>query len=154
MNRSRFARIAAVSVIAIAGATLWAHESFALPPAMVSMASLHDGQHLARMATHLEAIADATPAQKAQIDALVAQASADFQAMRPELQQDRLAAHAILTQATIDRAQLETVRLAHMQLADRASKRVTQLMADVGDVLTPEQRQALGAFAQKMHAGH
>ena len=121
---------------------------------MAAMGSLHDGQHLARMAAHLEAIANATPAQKAQIDALVAQATADFQAMRPELQQDRLAAHAILTQATIDRAQLETVRLAHMQLADRASKRVTQLMADVGDVLTPEQRKALGAFAQKMHAGH
>jgi hypothetical protein len=41
-----------------------------------------------------------------------------------------------------------------MRLADQASKRAVQLMADVGEVLTPEQRRTVGAFAKRMHGAH
>jgi hypothetical protein len=44
------------------------------------------------------------------------------------------------------------VRQQHLQLADQASKRLSQLIGDVGDVLTPAQRQALVAHLDKMHA--
>ena len=56
-----------------------------------------------------------------------------------------------LTQTTVDRATLEAARAEHLQLADRASKRITQLMADVGDVLTPPQRKALAEHLEQMH---
>jgi len=48
---------------------------------------------------------------------------------------------------------LEAARAQHLQLADQASKRFTQLIADVGDVLTPAQRKALADHLTKMHAG-
>ena len=56
-----------------------------------------------------------------------------------------------LTQPTIDRTALEGARVAHLQLADQASKRFTQLIADVGDVLTPAQRTQLAAHLRKLH---
>jgi hypothetical protein len=46
---------------------------------------------------------------------------------------------------------LETARAEHLQLADQASKRFVQLIADVGDVLTVPQRQALAEHLQRMH---
>jgi hypothetical protein len=42
--------------------------------------------------------------------------------------------------------------LEHLQLADQASKRITQLIADVGDTLTPAQRQTLADHLAKMHS--
>src|SRR5260370_41659442 len=56
-----------------------------------------------------------------------------------------------LTQTAIDRGSLEAARVEHLQLADRASKRMTQLIADVGDVLTPPQRKALSDHLELMH---
>jgi protein CpxP len=47
---------------------------------------------------------------------------------------------------------LETARQAHLQLADQASKRVVQMIGDVGDVLTPTQRKALAAHLEQLHA--
>ena len=52
------------------------------------------------------------------------------------------------TRDPIDRSSLETAREAHVQLADQASRRIVQLVGDVGSVLTPAQRRtAPGAAA-------
>ncbi len=48
-----------------------------------------------------------------------------------------------LAQTPVDRAALETARAEHLQLADQASKRFVQLIADVGDVLTPHATQGI-----------
>ena len=56
-----------------------------------------------------------------------------------------------LTQNSVDRSALEAARVAHLQLADQASKRITQLIGDVGDVLTPTQRSALATHLKKLH---
>jgi Spy/CpxP family protein refolding chaperone len=107
--------------------------------------------HVDHMLKHLYVEIDATDAQKAQIAPLVKQAVNDLLPLHTQLQ----AAHGQLiqglTQNPIDRAALEAARVAHLQLADQASKRLVQLIADVGDVLTPAQRNALATHLKTMH---
>ncbi|MGA2706774.1 MAG: Spy/CpxP family protein refolding chaperone [Steroidobacteraceae bacterium] len=107
--------------------------------------------HVDHALKHLYVEIDATDAQKAQIGPLVQQAVSDLLPLRAQLQAAHAQATDALTQATIDRAALESARVAHLQIADQASKRLTQLLADVGDVLTPAQRAALAAHVKKMH---
>jgi periplasmic protein CpxP/Spy len=107
--------------------------------------------HVDHMLKHLYVELDASPAQQAQIDPLVKQAVSDLMPLHAQIH----AAHAqvvqALTQATIDRGALETARAAHLQIADQASKRIVQLIADVGDVLTVQQRKALAEHLERMH---
>ncbi len=111
--------------------------------------------HVDHMLKHLYVEIDATDAQKAQITPLVKQAVNDLLPMHAQLQAAHGQAIAALTQDTVDRNALEAARVAHLQLADQASKRFTQLVADVGEVLTPTQRTALAAHLKEMHGeGH
>jgi Spy/CpxP family protein refolding chaperone len=118
-----------------------------------------DGTHSAaevdarvdRMLKHFYAKIGATDAQKAQISPLVKQAVADLLPLHSQLHAAHTEALQALTQNTIDRASLESLRQQHLQLADQTSKRIVQLIADVGDVLTPTQRQALAAHLQQLH---
>jgi periplasmic protein CpxP/Spy len=107
--------------------------------------------HVDHMLKHLYVEIDATDAQKTKIGPLVKQAVNDLLPLREQLQ----AAHAQtidgLTQPTVDRAALEAARAAHLQLADQASKRFVQLIADVGDVLSPAQRTALAEHLKRLH---
>lgn len=108
--------------------------------------------HVDHMLKHLFVEIDATDAQKAQITPLVQQAVNDLLPMRAQLQAAHTQAIEALTQNTVDRTALEAARVAHLQLADQASKRLTQLLADVDEVLTPAQRTALAAHLKQMHA--
>jgi Spy/CpxP family protein refolding chaperone len=107
--------------------------------------------HVDHVLKHLYVEIDATDAQKAQIDPLVKQAVTDLMPMHTQVQ----AAHSqfvqALTQTTIDRNSLEAAREAHMQLAEQATKRIVQLIGDVGSVLTPAQRQALANHLEQLH---
>lgn len=107
--------------------------------------------HADRMMQHLYVDLQATDAQKAQIDPLVKQAVTEIQA----LQSQQSAVHAqvvqALTQSPVDRAALETARAAHIQAADQTTRRLMQLVADVGDILTTEQRRILADQLQKLH---
>jgi protein CpxP len=109
--------------------------------------------HVDHMLKHLYVEIDATPAQQAQIGPLVQQAVTDLLPLRPQLQTDRTQFVQALTQTTIDRNSLEAAREAHLQLADQASKRIVQLLGDVGSVLTPAQRQALANHLAQLHGG-
>jgi Spy/CpxP family protein refolding chaperone len=86
---------------------------------------------------------DASEEQQEKVGAIASGAVEDLFRLRDRHQANREAFHAQLKGATIDRAALEELRRSEMGLADEASKRLVQAMADVGDVLTPEQRQAL-----------
>jgi len=108
--------------------------------------------HVDHVLKHLFVEIDATDAQKAQITPLVQQAVNDLLPMHTQLQAAHAQAIQALTQNTVDRAALEAARVAHLQLADQASKRLTQLLADVDEVLTPAQRTALAAHLQQMRA--
>ena len=107
--------------------------------------------HIDHMLKHFYVEIDATDAQKAQIGPLVKQAVNDLMPLHSRLQSARSRAIQALEQPTVDRAALEAARAAHLQLGDEASKRIVQLMGDVGDVLTPTQRQALIEHLQQMH---
>ena len=108
--------------------------------------------HVDHVLKHLYVEIDATDAQQAQITPLVQQAVTDLLPMRTQLQAAHAQAIAALTQNAVDRTALEAARVAHLQLADQASKRLTQLLADVDEVLTPAQRTALAAHLKQMHA--
>ena len=108
--------------------------------------------HVDHVLKHLYVEIDATDAQKAQITPLVQQAVNDLLPMHTQLQAAHAQAIEALTQDTVDRSALEAARVAHLQLADQASKRLTQLLADVDEVLTPAQRTALAAHLKQLHA--
>jgi Spy/CpxP family protein refolding chaperone len=107
--------------------------------------------HVDHMLKHLYVEIDATPAQQAQIGPLVQQAVTDLLPLRSQLSTQHNQFITALTQTTVDRNSLEAAREAHLQLADQASKRIVQLLGDVGNVLTPTQRQALANHLQQLH---
>ena len=86
---------------------------------------------------------DASEEQQERVSAIAAGAVDDLFRLRDRHQANREAFHAQLKGAAIDRAALEQLRQSEIALADEASKRLVEALADVGDVLTPEQRQAL-----------
>ena len=128
------------------------------------MASLHQGMmlsgnaspadvaaHVDHMLKHLYVEIDATPAQQAQIGPLVQQAVTDLLPLRSQLQAGHTQFVQALTQGTIDRNGMETARESQLQLADQGSRRIVQLLGDVGNVLTPAQRQSLATHLQQLH---
>jgi Spy/CpxP family protein refolding chaperone len=58
-----------------------------------------------------------------------------------------------LSKPQLDRAAIERLRQQELELADRASKLALGSVEDFADVLTPEQRTDLIAFARRMHGG-
>jgi periplasmic protein CpxP/Spy len=107
--------------------------------------------HVDHVLKHLYVEIDATDAQKAKIGPLVQQAASDLLPLRTQLQAAHVQVIQGLTQPTVDRAALEAARESHLQLADQASKRIVQLLGDVGDVLTPAQRNALATHLEQLH---
>ena len=107
--------------------------------------------HVDHVLKHLYVEIDATDAQKAKIGPLVQQAASDLLPLHTQIQAAHVQVVQGLTQPAVDRAALEAAREAHLQLADQASKRIVQLLGDVGDVLTPTQRNALATHLERLH---
>ena len=150
----------------IAGAGLMAGLGAVAQATGMGMGAMHHGMalsadaspadvsaHVDHMLKHLYVEIDATPAQQAQIGPLVQQAVTDLLPLRSQLKTGHTQFVTALTQPTVDRNAMETARESHLQLADQASKRIVQLLGDVGNVLTPAQRQALATHLQQMHGG-
>ncbi len=109
------------------------------------------GKRLDAMVAFALADTDATADQKTRIGAIFKQAAADLAPMRRTHQDARRKSIALLAQPTIDRAQLDALRVQQMQLADSVSRRMLQAIEDAADVLTPDQRAKL---AQRWQARH
>lgn len=92
---------------------------------------------------------DATAEQKQKVAAIVKQAAGELAPLRDQHRQARKQAMQLVSAPTIDRAAMEKLRTEQMQLADQASRRFTQALADVSEVLTPEQRVKLRERAEK-----
>ena len=136
------------AVAAAMGASDWHHGMMmhgAESPADMSA-------HIDHVLKHLYVEIDATDAQKAKIGPIVHQAASDLLPLHTQLQAAR--AQAVQGWTQIDHAALEAAREAHLQLADQASKRIVQLLGDVGDVLTPAQRNALATHLGQLHEMH
>jgi Spy/CpxP family protein refolding chaperone len=105
-------------------------------------------ERLDRMLKHLYVEIDATEAQKQKLDPIVKQAAKELAPLRERAQDARRRGVALLMADTIDRNAIERVREEQMGAADAASKRFTQALTDVAEVLTPEQRKTLAARLQ------
>jgi len=102
----------------------------------------HEGgphAHIGRLYAEVQA----TDAQKAKIDPLLKAAMADLKPLHEQLHDLHKKLLEQASAPTIDRAAMEATRQQGLALADKASSRVLQLVADVGDNLTPEQRKKL-----------
>jgi Spy/CpxP family protein refolding chaperone len=107
-------------------------------------------QRLDRMLKHAYVEIDATEAQKQKIDPIVKQAAQELQPLRAKVREARREGIKLFSAESIDRGAIERLRVEQMASADAASKRFTQALSDVAEVLTPEQRKTLAArFARR-----
>jgi Spy/CpxP family protein refolding chaperone len=126
------------------------------PAAAVEMAMSHAGMH-AMMHAHIEKMlteVEATPDQKARINAILTSAMQSMGPMHQKLASAHGDLHRLLTAPTIDRAALEQLRSERMADFDQASKSLVQSLADAAEVLTPAQRAKLGTLMAEHHPGH
>ena len=86
---------------------------------------------------------EATDDQRDRVRAIAADAIADMGEFREFKREGRQALVEALTKETVDRAELEALRQQKLDVADRASQRLVTALADVADVLTPDQRKEL-----------
>jgi Spy/CpxP family protein refolding chaperone len=97
---------------------------------------------------------DVTSEQRYRIATILKGAANDLQSSRKQRLQARRQSMELLTAPTIDRAQLEKLRVEQMQLGDNASRRMLQALMDSAEVLTPEQRAGLAErFQRRMPRG-
>lgn len=107
-------------------------------------------EHLGRMLKHLYVEIDATDAQKQRLDPIVKQAAQELQPLRAKVREARREGMKLFSADTIDRGAIERFRTEQISATDAASKRFTQALGDVAEVLTPAQRKKLAArFAHR-----
>jgi periplasmic protein CpxP/Spy len=110
-----------------------------------------DGERLERMLKHLYVEIDATEAQKQKLGPIVKDAVRDLQPLHEKVHAARKRGVELLSAPSVDRNALEALRAEQIQSADAASKRLASALADVADVLTPEQRKSLAAHFERRH---
>ena len=143
------AGFAAASVIAYAagGSGMDAHHG----------AGMHGDAYAQINMTHLHAIVHhvmerATPEQKAKIDALAASAKPDLESLDNRATAAHRETVELLLQDRIDRAAVEAAQARELQAAEQLAKRIDQALADLAELMTPEQRAQLRAHV-KAHTG-
>jgi Spy/CpxP family protein refolding chaperone len=97
---------------------------------------------------------DASEAQRQQIQTVVQAAVSDLLHVRDQHHKNRQAWLDALGQSSIDRKVLDDLRQVELQLADTASSRLVQAMADIADILTPAQRQELIEHLRDLRRWH
>jgi Spy/CpxP family protein refolding chaperone len=105
-----------------------------------------------RMVRHLSIEVDATAEQQDRLRAIVRSAVRDLIPLREKAMNSRQRGRELLTQTTIDRAAIESLRADQMALADQASRRVAQAIADAASILTVEQRRKIAERIDTMQA--
>jgi Spy/CpxP family protein refolding chaperone len=106
-----------------------------------------------RMLKHLYIELDATPEQQQKIAPIVKGLMKELAPLRGQMMETRKQAMGLMSADTIDRAAIERLRGERLQRMDAVSKRMTQAMADVAEVLTPAQRKKLAERMQQRR-GH
>jgi protein CpxP len=93
-----------------------------------------------RMTKHMAIELDATTDQQVKLANIAKAAAGDLRALREKAQAARAQAVTLLTGPTIDRTAIERLRAEQIGLAETASKRIAQALADAAEVLSPQQR--------------
>ena len=131
------------------GGPPWAHHGFGPHEMGDPGARMFFPGPIERGVERLGWVTDASSEQKSKINAIAQKAADDIFALRAKHLEARKQVLDTLAAPTIDRAKLETLRADQMKLADAATKRVTDAVADIGDVLTPAQRADLGQRVER-----
>jgi Spy/CpxP family protein refolding chaperone len=105
-----------------------------------------------RAVRHLAIEIDATAEQQDKLRAIVRDAIKDLLPVREKMMAARTTARDLLTQDKVDRAALEKFRTDMLATHDAVSKRLVQSVADVADVLTPEQRRKIADMVAARHS--
>jgi Spy/CpxP family protein refolding chaperone len=111
-------------------------------------------EHLDRMLKHLYVEIDATEAQRQKLEPIIKQAAKELMPLRQKVREARRQGMALLTAPSIDRGAIERLRVEQIAAADDASKRFVRALADVADVLTPEQRKTVAARVEHRRGRH
>ncbi len=99
--------------------------------------------HIDRMVKHVAIEIDATREQQEKITALVAAAAKDLKPVRDRMRATGKEIHDLLLADTIDRSALEQLRAERLADAERISRNLVSALADVAEVLSPDQRKVL-----------
>ena len=164
LNRARVRMVMIgmlVTLLAAVGVSAWAQSAPPPPgmdggPGMMGHHGMHGGgmgggmmfggspEHMGRAIDHMLDGLNASDAQRSQIKQIAAQAGADLKAQMAAGRGLRQRAMQIFTAPTVDAAAAEQVRQQMLQQHDQMSRRMTQAMVAVANVLTPEQRAKVG----------
>jgi periplasmic protein CpxP/Spy len=94
---------------------------------------------------------DATDEQRQQVEAITGRLLDQRAAMHAEHERLHQEIAALLTAEKVDRKQLEALRARQLEKIEAASRQLTQAVADIADVLTPEQRAKLLESVHGLH---
>lgn len=100
-------------------------------------------QKVTRGVRHLGIEIDATPEQEAAMIDIAIGVAREIRPLKERMQLTGQELKSLLTAPTIDRAALESLRASRVAEAERISKTLVDAVADLAEVLTPEQRAAI-----------
>lgn len=103
----------------------------------------HEGiseERVTKMVDKVFSRVDASDDQKSQISTIANKAVSELKPMRQSIRQARADGLNLLSADPIDRAAIDGLRAQQMETANQASTVMSEALADIADVLTPEQR--------------
>jgi Spy/CpxP family protein refolding chaperone len=106
-----------------------------------------------RMTRHMAIELDESADQQAKIAGIAKAAVGDLRPLHEKAQAARSQAVALLTAPTIDRSAIERLRAEQIALAETASKRIAQAVADASEVLSPDQRRKVADWIALFDGG-
>ena len=109
-------------------------------------------EHADRMVDHMLDGLNATDAQRSQIKQIAQAAAADMKAQHQAGRALRQSAMQAFTAPNVDANAVESIRQQMLAQHDQMSRRMTQAMLDISNVLTPEQRATMAARMQERAA--
>ena len=107
-----------------------------------------------RMVKHVAIEIDATQEQQEMITALATAVAKDLKPVHDRMRATGKELHDLLLADTIDRAALEQLRAERLADAERISKNLVSALADVAEVLSPEQRKVLDERINQFRSMH
>ncbi len=140
------AALAGVLTLSACGGPGWHHGRHGQ---MGDMSPEEAGQRIDKAVKWVLDDVTATPEQKQKIAQIAKDAARDLLPLRTQHRAARGRGVDLFSQATIDRAAIEQLRVEELQLGETASKRFAQALADAAEVLTPDQRIKLAARWKK-----
>ena len=151
VGRRKFFTYAGIGAL-FAGLAWKAHAHGRFGPGAFDPARLDE--YLDRGLKHFYVELDATPEQQQRIAPIVKEAARDLLPLREKMHAGRRRGLELLTAPAVDRGALENLRAEQLQLAETGSRRLAQALADLADVLTPDQRKTIAERIERHRGWH